>query len=163
MKKYLLLTVAFLAIGCTNETKEMKETAYEYSMAMANYTYDEAIPYATEETASTTIAYVKMLKTQIDTAYIISDTPAKIDITGVKKTSDTTGYALYHKTTPIKDFSDTLQLIKREGKWLAHAPITRTRPKNTEQTFKVTDSVFIDGQYRPLISRIKQLPGHEQR
>lgn len=58
-----------------------------------------------------------------DKAYIQSDTPAELEITNLEFTSDTSAIATYHKVTPIKDLTGTLELRKRDGVWLAHTPI----------------------------------------
>lgn len=52
--------------------------------------------------------------------YIASDTPAEIEIRKVRQTSDTAAIALYRKTTPRRQYSDTIHLRKRGGKWLVH-------------------------------------------
>lgn len=119
----LFIALTFIFWGACSNNKEIKEAAYQYSYAMANYRVDEAEQYSTQETISSTLEMARRMIMKIDTSYIISDTPAKITITKIEQTSDTSAYAIYHKVTPIKDFSDTLQLRKREGKWLAHAPI----------------------------------------
>ena len=59
----------------------------------------------------------------VDTNYIKSDTPASIEIRHIQIVDDTSAVVTYHKTTPIKDFSSTLDVRKRHGRWLAHSPI----------------------------------------
>lgn len=129
MKKkfFLFLTLsvfccAFLA-SCHTDRQNATKAAYEYSYAMANYQIDQAEPFATEETKSTTLVKARQLVNAVDKAYIQSDTPAELEITNLEFTSDTSAIATYHKTTPIKDFSGTLELRKRNGIWLAHTPI----------------------------------------
>ena len=124
MKQGLLLCLAatlLLTTACHNDEKAIKKTAYKYSYAMANYRVDDAEKYATAETRETTLVGARNMIARIGDEYISSDTPASIEIVDWAMTSDTTAYAIYHKTTPIKDFSDTLQLKKRDGRWLAHA------------------------------------------
>ena len=87
---------------------------------MANYNIDEAEPYATPETRNTTLVIARHLVQAVDSSYIISDTPAKIKILDIEIYNDTQAYAVYRKTTPIKDFYDTLYLRKRDGDWYAH-------------------------------------------
>lgn len=116
----VLLTV--LCLACNNENKPIKKAAYDYCMATANYDIDGAEAFCTEETRRTTLATARYLLTMVDTAYITADTPATIKITDVLRTSDTTAVAVYHKVTPLKDFSDTLELRLRDGRWLAHSP-----------------------------------------
>lgn len=128
----LTLAIAALTLTACNDNHAIKETAYNYSFAMANYQIDEAAKYATNETIETTLDFARRIIEKIDTAYIISDTPANIEITEINKTSDTTAYAIYHKVTPIKDFSDTLALRKRDGYWQAHTPITHPQQQQTK-------------------------------
>lgn len=129
MKKniYLFSTLfvfccAFLT-SCHTDRQNATKAAYEYSYAMANYQIDQAEPFATEETKNTTLVKARQLVNAVDKAYIQSDTPAELEITNLEFTSDTSAIATYHKTTPIKDFSGTLELRKRNGVWLAHTPI----------------------------------------
>jgi hypothetical protein len=110
----------------------IEETAYNYTFAMANYNVDQAEPYATEETKNTTFVMAKKLMQAVGNDYIASDTPAKIEIVNVEKKNDTVAIAIYHKTTPIKDFSDTLNLRKRNSQWLAHAPISKVKTEKTD-------------------------------
>lgn len=123
MAAMLLLTVA-----CHNDEKAIKKTAYKYSYAMANYKVDEAEQYATAETRETTLIKARIMIDRVGDSYIKLDTPATINIIAQAQTSDTTAYAVYHKTTPIKNFADTLQLRKRDGKWYAHATIAKVAP-----------------------------------
>lgn len=135
MRKTGTLTIAIgmlLAACGNNENRLIEETAYNYTFAMANYNVDQAEPYATEETKNTTFVMAKKLMTAVGNNYIASDTPAKIEIENVEKKNDTVAIAIYHKTTPIKDFSDTLNLRKRNGQWLAHAPIPKVKTEKTD-------------------------------
>ncbi|MGX8712135.1 MAG: hypothetical protein ACSW8I_00410 [bacterium] len=116
----LSLLIAILCIACDGKNNQIKEVAYEYCFTTANYDIDGAEKYCTEETSLKTLKATRYLLQFVDSAYIASDTPATIDITKVKQTSDTTAFAIYHKVTPIKDFSDTVQLRLRDGRWLVH-------------------------------------------
>ena len=118
-----LLLVLFTA--CDSEKSQIEQSAYEYSVAVANYNIDDAVAYCTEETSTTFLKTARYLMQFVDSNYIASDTPATIDIVSVNRLSDTTASVVFHKQTPIKDFSDTLEMRKRDGKWLAHAPIKK--------------------------------------
>jgi hypothetical protein len=115
-----------MSSSCKNDEQMVQQVAYAYSYAMANYQVDDAAEYATEETKNTTLIKARSLMKAVGDAYIQSDTPAEIEITDVELTTDTTAIATYHKTTPIKDMTGTLELRKRDGKWLAHIPLTET-------------------------------------
>lgn len=106
----------------------VQQVAYAYSYAMANYHVEEAEQYATEETKNTTLVKARNLMKAVGDAYIQSDTPAEIEITNVEFQSDSVAIATYHKTTPIKDMTGTLELRKRNGKWYAHIPLKITTP-----------------------------------
>lgn len=118
-----LLTTALLLTACASDEERIEKAAYKYSYAMANYDVDGAEKYATPETRETTLITARGLLTMVDTNYIKSDTPATIEITNIQIIDDTSAVATYHKTTPIKDFSATLEVRKRHGRWLAHSPI----------------------------------------
>ena len=126
MRKYFCLGLLMaLCCSCNNEKEQIQQAAYGYSVAMANYDIDGAEPFCTEETSTTMLSTARYLLQFVDSSHIAADTPASIEIVSVKQMSDTTACAVFHKTTPIKDFSDTLELRKRDGKWLAHAPIIK--------------------------------------
>lgn len=116
-----MVAIVMLSCCCKHEQKMVEKAAYEYSYAMANYNVDEAEKYATEETKNTTLKMARGIVKKVDPEYIKSDTPASIEIIDVKMVNDTCAVATYHKQTPLKDFSDTLELRKRDGKWYAHA------------------------------------------
>ena len=105
------------------ELDNAKETAYAYSYAMANYDIAAATPYSTPETQNTTLKFAQKLVEKADSNYIKSDTPAQIEILHVEKSDDTTAFAVYHKTTPLKDFCDTVWMRQRNKFWLVHSPM----------------------------------------
>ena len=118
-----LLATVLLLTACASDEEKIEKVAYKYSYAMANYDVDGAEKYATPETVETTLNTARGLLTIVDTNYIKSDTPASIEITNIQIVDDTSAVVTYHKTTPIKDFSSTLDVRKRHGRWLAHSPI----------------------------------------
>lgn len=118
-----LAALLLLATACGSDKAEIEQTAYGYLDAMGNYRFEEAIPYASQRTIETTIDFFSGMLPHTDTAYIASNTPAKITIKGVHQTSDTTAYALFHKSTPITQQDDTLRLVKEQGLWKANVVI----------------------------------------
>lgn len=116
----IMATAVFTCCGCKHEQKMVEKAAYQYSYAMANYNVDEAAKYATEETKNTTLKIAKSLVQRVDSSYIKSDTPANIEIINVEMVNDSMAVAVYHKKTPLKDFSGTVDMRKRNGQWYAH-------------------------------------------
>lgn len=127
--KYLVMLcmlAPFLFMSCKNDEQMAQQVAYSYLYAMANYQVDNAEEYATEETRNTTLVKARSLVKAVGEAYIQSDTPAEIEITGIELQNDTVAIASYHKTTPIKDMTGTQELRKRNGQWYAHIPLKIT-------------------------------------
>ena len=125
-RRYILffcICILLLQSCKNNNHSKVKDIAYRYSMAMANYQVDNAVEYATQETQQTTLKAAQQMISKIGQDYIESDTPAKIQILHTNIINDTEAYAIYHKTTPIKDFQDTVWLRKRNGQWLVHVLI----------------------------------------
>lgn len=125
-------SLLLLFASCTSDAGRAKDIAYRYSYAMANYDVDAAEPYSTLETRQTTIPTVRNLIGKVGQQYIDSDTPAQIEILSTTIVNDTEAYAIYHKTTPIKNFQDTVRLRKRDGQWQVHAPLPISR-KHTQE------------------------------
>lgn len=139
MKKtiFFLSMTLILVSGCANdrksEKKAVKKVAYEYIWALANFNVTKAERYATEETKRETLKVAKSFMENVDRKVIEQDLPAKVRITNVKLTSDTTATAVWHKKTPRKKNSKTIELRKRNGKWQAHDLI---RPRKNDKTVK---------------------------
>lgn len=118
-----MILCGILLCCCHTDKHNATNVAYEYSYALANYQVDVAEPYATSETKSTTLVKARQVIQSVGEKYIKSDTPAELEITDITFPTDTSAVATYHKKTPIKDFSGTVELRKRDGKWLVHDPI----------------------------------------
>ena len=129
-----LLLLAFCLTACTTqgqsrraqqrEKKNIEKAAYGYLDAMGNYRISDAYQYATPETQQKTLRFIEERIMPItDKNYIKSETPATITITGITIKSDTTAEAMFHKSTPSSERNNMLQLVKRNGKWMAHVPI----------------------------------------
>lgn len=141
-----MMSALALVSACSNDEKEIREVAYNYSYALANYKVEDATQYCTKETQETSLAYGLELMKGVSAEYIASDTPATIEIEGIEMTSDTSATAQYHKKTPIKDFSGKLEIVKRDGKWLAHAPMEATQKSNNKEERKiVADTINRNG------------------
>lgn len=136
MKKnitFTLLAAALLLTGCASDEEKIERAAYRYSYAMANYDVDGAERYATRETRETTLTMARQLLLMVDSSYIKSDTPATIEIRHIWMADDSSAVVTYHKTTPIKDFSATLDMRKRGHRWLAHNPVRSVEAPEVEE------------------------------
>lgn len=134
MKYIPLLLTALCLVACNPEKKAIKEVAYNYCIATSYYQIDEAEQYATKETIEKTFPMARFFISQVDSSYIAADSPVDITIKKINQTSDTTAYVVYHKETPLKDFTDTLQMRFRDGHWLVHAPVrTHTSNKTSKE------------------------------
>ena len=120
----LVISMRFL-VSCNRGSDEIRDVAFEYCLATSEYRFDDANSFCTDETKNTTLLVAKNIVALLDTAYYEKDAPVKIEIISVVSTSDTSAYAVYHKKTPIKDYTDTLEMRKRDDRWLAHAPIIK--------------------------------------
>ncbi len=139
MRKRIIPTLyclALLCAGCSSTQDLVEEVAYKYSYAMANYNIDEAEQFADHETKKTTITTGRGLLAMVDSNYIKSDTPAKIEIIKTELVNDTTAVVTYHKTTPIKDFTGTVEVRKQDGEWLVHSPTPVIKEELPEQVEK---------------------------
>ena len=122
-KTITLLTAALLLMACASDEEKIEKAAYKYNYAMANYDVDGAERYATQETRETTLETARELLPMVNPDYIKSDTPATIEIGNIAMANDTLAYVNYRKRTPIKDMTLSIEMRKRHGRWLAHAPI----------------------------------------
>lgn len=129
-----LLTMALILTACTTqgqsqraqkrEKKNIEKAAYGYLYAMGNYRIRDAYQYANQETRDKTLRFIEEHIMPItDSNYIKKETPAKITITGINILTDTTAEAYFHKSTPSSERNNILNLVKRNGKWMANVPI----------------------------------------
>lgn len=121
---FLVISVMVLASCGSNPRKEIEKTAYDYLYAMGNYRLDDARPYASTPTCERTLDFFQnYIMPKTDTNYIVSNTPATIDILGVELLSDTTAVVSYSKTTPLQVQSGKLDMVKENGRWCAEVII----------------------------------------
>lgn len=129
--KLTIYTMCWMLLFCScacermAEKKEVKRVAYEYVWSLANFDIQRAEKYASAETNYETLGTARTLMAQTDKKVLEQDLPAKVRITNVKLTSDTTATAVWHKKTPRKRNSREIELRKRNGKWQAHDLIKR--------------------------------------
>lgn len=128
-----MLCVTFLYEGavscsCGNPKRAIRQAAYHYLDAMANYRVEDAVPFCTQETEEGVIRVGRNLVKAVEPGYIESDTPAKIKIKKVELTSDTAATVSYHKSTPLKKQNGTVNLVLRDGIWKVHILMGYQKP-----------------------------------
>ena len=116
-----LITISLVFSACNSEKQEIKKVAENYLDAMANYRIEEAEPYATEETRNITLRFAEEVIMPHLTPNVIPDnTPASVEITSVKITTDSTATVNYTLTRPLLTTNDTINLLKRNNEWRIH-------------------------------------------
>ena len=121
---FLVISVMVLASCGSNPQKEIEKNAYGYLDAMGNYRIDDARPYASTPTCERTLDFFQnYIMPKTDTNYIVSNTPATIDILAVELLSDTTAVVSYSKTTPLQVQSGKLDMVKEGARWCAEVII----------------------------------------
>lgn len=148
MKHKALLLACLLAAACSShETQEIEASAMGYLQAMGDYMMDEAIPHASRHTREHTIPTLKHIMANADTAYINSNRPSVITITGTKKLTDSTARVFYHKHTPIKEVDDSVTLVLEEGRWLVDvhlSPLPFSGSTTRDSVHRITHLPSID-------------------
>ncbi len=131
--RYLpLLAAALLVVGCTPKDPDIRQAAQRYLDATATYDVSSAVEYCTPSTAEGLKAIEKHLLSLADSSLLQANMPATIRISAVERTSDSTATVQYHKKTPIKQFDGTLDMVLRDGRWLAHLPISLPNVMHTD-------------------------------
>ncbi|MBR1549348.1 MAG: hypothetical protein IJ634_01775 [Bacteroidales bacterium] len=113
------ISIMLTLVACNNETKDIEHMAMGYLQATSDYNIEEACKYAVPETANGLHAIEKTLLPMLDPEYIKKNTPATINIVSTTITSDTSANVVYHKKTPISDFTDSITMVKRGNFWMA--------------------------------------------
>ena len=146
MRGFLLvgLAAALLSASCGHrDERQIRRAAQGYLDATANYRIDEAMPYAVPEMQKGAFPFMKAMAARVDTAYILSNTPATVRITAVGiHEDDSTATVTYHKTTPIKQVESSLPLVRRHGQWLVKRLVSI--PPILQQYAEGHDTIRID-------------------
>lgn len=133
--------MTLMSVSCKNEKEiTLEQTAEKYLYATCEYNIEEACKYATPETALGLQEIGKTLVPMLTPDYIESNTPATIEIVDTKILSDTSATVIYHKTTPVSDYTDSIPLVYRQGEWLVKLSIViPPYLKENEKTTRNTD------------------------
>ncbi|HLG35334.1 MAG TPA: DUF4878 domain-containing protein [Bacteroidia bacterium] len=114
-RKYFLLYFLTLFIaGCSKDNP--KDVAHKFLSASARMEYDEAKKYATPATAK----LLEMLSAASDLTpdSVKKRMEASFEIVKEYKRNDTLAIVLYHMKN--SDTDQTLNVVKRDGKWLVN-------------------------------------------
>jgi hypothetical protein len=95
---------------------------------------------------------------KVDTDFIVSNTPATIEVLKVCKTSDSTATVDYKKTTPIQVQNGTLDMVKEAGEWKANV-IIALPPMLTQD---MSDSTALQKRYDSMKGKLKPVVKEEK-
>ena len=123
MKKSLIVVAVGLTMASCSNRAAVERRAYQYLVHTSAYDIEAARHYVTPETDSTTMVVARNLMVDVDSTYTASDRPAQLSLLRTTITDDTTATVCYHKRTPLKNFTDSLALRRRDGRWLIHNPM----------------------------------------
>ena len=149
----LMLLVAFCTTACEShgqklqkkDKRQIEKAAYGYLDATGNYRFKDAYKYATKETRERTLKFIeKNIMTKADTASLMRETPAVITITGITLTSDTTASVMFHKSTPVSERNNIIELVKRDKEWKVNMVLDNNQPdvlKKDKNTVIDTNSI----------------------
>ena len=107
-----------LLTACANDKEQIRQCAQGYLDAMGNYRPTEARQYSTQQTCDVTLAFFERVMEFTDSSVYANNIPAEITIGEITITDDTTATVNFHKSTPSTQQDGTINLVKREGKWL---------------------------------------------
>ena len=159
MKKIMYCVAILLMAGCNTDEKKIETVAYSYLDAMGNYKIDDARPYASAETCEKTLdVLLHHIMPKVDTGFIVSNTPATIEVLKVSKTSDSTATVDYKKTTPIQVQNGTLDMVKEAGEWKANVIIALS-PMFTQD---MSDSTALLKRYDSMKGKLKPVVKEEK-
>lgn len=122
MRLFALLVFSLALTSCHRnlfDEDEIRTNALGYMQAVGDYNFDDAIPYCTRHTRENTLVFFKYLLQHSDTSFVNSNRPSVFTIHRITQLDDTTASVYYHKSTPIKEFDDTLLVVYEDGQWLA--------------------------------------------
>lgn len=140
------MTLCLLA-SCTTTEDRIKKEATGYLNATAAYDVDEACKYCTDETAAGLKLVQQTILPQLDSNYLNQNKQATISLLGVEQVNDTMAKVIYSKVSPVTCYSDTLKMLRRNGKWMAHAPmaVPPIAKKSTHTFHYDTTQVLYEG------------------
>ncbi len=130
MKRFLLFSLFLpLFFACNNRNgncddyPEIADAAYGYLDAVANFRFDDAIPYASPQTQANTIPFFINMLNFVHPDSIAAKLPAEVTLYNVIPVNDTSARVVYRKADKRVDHTDTLDMVLVDGKWTAEVLI----------------------------------------
>lgn len=112
-----------LACSCMSTEREVRNVAQHYLDATSRYDVPDACRFCTPETAKGLQMVNNTIMRNVDPEYIELNKQAKVKITSVTLTSDTTAVVAFRKRTPLANNDGDLDLVFRDGRWMANVDI----------------------------------------
>lgn len=120
----IICALVLLLVGCATTEQQIRSSAQHYLDATGRYDVADACLYCTPETADGLRLLDTTVMRIVDSNYIRSNMPAEVKITAINITSDSTAEVEYHKHTPIADLDGTIDMVLRDGDWMASVKIS---------------------------------------
>ena len=115
--------ILLLAGSCKSTEREVRNVAQHYLDATSRYDVPDACRYCTPETANGLRLLDTTIMRNVDSSYIEQNKKAKVKITSITVTSDTTAVVAFHKHTPLANSDGSLDMVFRNGRWMANVKI----------------------------------------
>lgn len=145
----LLLLVTLLMVSCKSDEQMIEQNALGYLEAMGNYRITEAEQYATTETINNTLHFIeRTIMPNLDSTYLLKNTPATIEINDVHIISDSTAEVSYTKTTPIQVQEGKLAMVKENQEWKARVIINIPQFMNVNTSIDSMKAEELDAKYK---------------
>lgn len=120
-----------------------------YLEAMGNYQITEAENYATTETINNTLHFIEQsIMPNLDSSYIVKNTPASFEINDIRLIDDSTAEVLYTKTTPIQVLEGKLTMVKENQEWKAKVIINIPQFMNASMTIDSVRAKEMEDKYK---------------
>ena len=127
----------------------IEKNAMGYLEAMGNYQITEAENYATTETINHTLHFIEQsIMPNLDSSYIVKNTPASFEINDIRVIDDSTAEVLYTKTTPIQVIEGKLTMVKENQEWKAKVIINIPQFMNASMTIDSVRAKEMEDKYK---------------
>lgn len=144
-----MLSIAMLMTSCKSDEQMIEQNAMGYLEAMGNYRIADAEQYATTETINHTLHFIEnTIMPNLDSSYLLKNTPATIEINDIQIIDDTTAEVRYTKTTPIQVQEGKLAMVKENQEWKAQVIINIPKFMNVNMSIDSVQGKELDAKYK---------------